>query len=209
MFYPRMSLRQKARARRLAPLIVGLNPAGWINLSMWRARRIKADEEERAHKLQEAEQSRKELRKELETNPALCEKMELEDRRKVEARRDYAFHQMEDMELHRIFGMGSIFHQMAAHKVFWAWRKQALSELQQLRETERSSREKLAQDPTSNAALAAKENMIRQFTSTEEGEEEENPPSYSDYEEYLTRILPITLPADFARNHPMEQARIH
>lgn len=120
----------------------------------------KAEEERRAHKLQEAEQ----LRKELETNPALLEKMELEARRKVEARQDYAFHQMEDMELHRIFGMGSIFRQTAAHRVSWAWRKQALSELQQLRETERSSREELAQDP--DAALAAKEKLIRQLTST-------------------------------------------
>lgn len=198
--FPRMSLRQKARLRRLAPLLVGFNPACWIPPSFWRERRAKADEEQRARNLQEAKQ----LREELETNSALLEKMELEARQKVEARQDYAFHQMEDLALHRIFCMGSVFRQLAAHKVFWAWRKQALSEMQQLRETERLSREKLAQDP--DALLAAKENMIRQLTSTEESEEE---PSYSSYSEYLTRILPITLPIEFARNHPHEQARIH
>lgn len=201
MFFPRMSQRGKERFTNLMSTWVTVNPPLWIHAYRLWYQGEEIDKERRAQKLQKAEQ----LRKELESNPALCEEMELEAWRKVEARRDYAFHQMEDMELHRIFGLGSIFRELPAHKVFWAWRKQALSELQQLREAERSSREKLAQDP--DALLAAKKDMIRHFTSTDE-REEDDPASWSTYSEYHTRILPITVPAEFARTHRNEQARL-
>lgn len=82
---------------------------------------------------------RERLVKEMEKNPALRQEIQLEARRKFEAQQDVAFQQMQDSELLRIYGMGSMWQEIEAHKRFWAWRKQAVLELQQLRETQRLS----------------------------------------------------------------------
>ena len=77
----------------------------------------------------------------VEENPALRQGMQLEAERKFEAQQDVAFQQMQDAELLRIYHIPYMFQQIEAHKRFWAWRKQAVLELQQLRETQRLTAE--------------------------------------------------------------------
>lgn len=98
--------------------------------------RLIALEEQRKLDMLKAEQ----VAKECETNSVLRNQMQLE------AQRDFAFQQMQDLELHRIYALSSPLQQIPAHKQVWAWRKQAKMELEQLRETERLSRERFAQD---------------------------------------------------------------
>lgn len=88
--------------------------------------RLIALEEQRLLKVLKAEQ----LAKECETNPALRREMQLEAQRKLEAQRDFAFQEMQDLELQRIYRIPSLPQEIAGHKQFWAWRKQAKMELE-------------------------------------------------------------------------------
>ena len=137
-------------------------------------------------------------RKVLERNPALRQEVELEDRRKLEEQRRYCFREMEDIEREHMHSLRNIPRQRVASHFFCAWRKQALSELQHLQETERLSRECLGQD--ADTFLAAKDSMIGHLTQTLPAE------SYkcttSSYPNYLTTILPITTPEAFRLKHP-------
>ncbi len=92
--------------------------------------RLIALEEQRRSELLKTDQ----LAKECETNPTLYDQIRLE------ALRDFAFQRTQDLEQHRIHGLPSLSQQIAGYKLFGAWRKRALMELQQLRETERVSR---------------------------------------------------------------------
>ena len=98
-----------------------------------RLARIAAEERKRAEELRNAGQIKEELR----TNPALRRKMQPKAHQQLEIQRDLAFQRMEDFEQHRIYGLPSLSQQIAAHKLFWKWREQALLELRHLRETER------------------------------------------------------------------------
>ena len=101
----------------------------------------------------------KQLREEVKTNPTLRKEVETEARQKLEAQRDYVFSQMKDRGLQNLRCGRAISEQREVSEVFCAWRTQALLELQQLRETERSSPEHLAQ--LTDAFLLTKENMAR------------------------------------------------
>ena len=160
---------------------------GGINPSV-RPAIIAREEERRATELLKAEQFRKDLGK----KPALRQKVQMEAQRKLESRRDSAFQQMEDTELHRIYSAGSITRQIAAHKRFWAWRKQAVLELQQLRENERLGRENLAQG--TDTFIPAVEKVTWDHTDTGESRVSI---TFSDPTD-ITNILPITTPAEFA-----------
>lgn len=103
-----------------------------MHISLRRAR-IAAGEEGRAEGLQDAEQ----LIEEMKRNPALCRKMQVKAQQELEVQRDLAFQRMEDIERHRIYSLRSISQQIAGHKLFWAWREQALLEFRHLRQTER------------------------------------------------------------------------
>ena len=98
-----------------------------------RLARIAEEERRLAEELRYAEQ----LKEELKTNPALRRKMHLKAHQELEIQRDFVFQQMEDSEQHRIYGLRSLSQQIAAHKLFWKWREQALLELRHLRQTER------------------------------------------------------------------------
>lgn len=74
---------------------------------------------------------------EVEKNPALRLQMHLDAQRKFEAQQDDVFQWMQDRELLGIFHSGTMEVEIQAHKRFWAWRKQAVSEMQQLRETQK------------------------------------------------------------------------
>ena len=137
------------------------------------------EEERRATELLKAEQFRKELGK----KPALRQQVQEEAQRKLEARRDSAFKHMEDMELHRVFSGGS------THKRFWAWRKQAVLELQQLRETER-----LGMAQGTDTLIPPMENVTWDHTDTGESR---LCITFKDPTD-ITNILPITTPAQFA-----------
>lgn len=169
------------------PFIGGVPP------SVHRERRIEELQGELLELLK-AEQ----LKKLLERNPALRQELELEDRRKLAEERKYCFQEMEDMEREHMRDLQNIPRQRAAYKVFCAWRKQALSELQHLQETELLSRERLGQE--ADTFLAAKDSMIGYLTHTLPAE------SYkcttSSYPNYLTTILPITTPEAFRLEHP-------
>ena len=137
----------------------------------------------------------KQLREEIKTNPTLRKEVETEARQKFKAQRDYAFSQMTGQELRHIRCWGAISQQIAASKVFCAWRKQALLELEQLRETERSSTEHLAR--ITDAFLLTKEDMAwdgylmdRDYGSTT-----------SSYLSYFMDVLPITSLDAFAQKH--------
>ena len=139
-------------------------------------------------------------KRECERDPALRRKWELEAQQRREAQQDYAFGQMEDQELSRIYlTRGG----MAAHKLFWAWRKQALSELQQLRETERSNQEHLAQ--ITDTLLFAKANVA--LNPDNEGD------SYisttSGYPAHINDVLPVTTLAAFALKHQHSPERLY
>ena len=138
----------------------------------------------------------KELREQVKTNPTLRKEVETDARQKLEAQRDYAFSEMEDHELRRIHYRASISDQVAASKLFCAWRKQALLELQQLRETEeRSSAEHLAQ--LTDAFLLAKENMARHWYLVDE----DYGSTTSSYLGETMDVLPITTLDAFAQKH--------
>ena len=98
-----------------------------------RLARIAEEERRLAEELRDAEQ----LKEELRTNPALRRKMQPKALQELDIRRDFAFREMQDDEHHHICGLGSISRQIAAHKLFWKWREQALLELRHLRQTER------------------------------------------------------------------------
>ena len=155
-----------------------------------RARRAAAEDERHCEVL-----NVKQMREEAKTNPVLRKEVETEARQKLDAQREYAFSQMEGRELERIHGMGSIPGQIAASKLFCAWRKQALLELQQLRETERSSTEHLAQ--LTDAFLLAKENMARHLYHADE----DYGSATSSYLGETMNVLPITTPEAFALKH--------
>lgn len=153
-------------------------------------RRI-ALEEQRQSEVLKAEQ----LAKECETNPIppiLRHAMQLEAQRKLEAQRDFAFQQMQDLELQRIYYLPSPTQEIPAHKQFWAWRKQAKSELEQLRETECLKREQLAQD--TDTFTHQRGNSCSQAANTSESLISPSPSCPND----ITNILPITTPAAFA-----------
>ena len=137
----------------------------------------------------------KQLREEIKTNPTLRKEVETEARQKFEAQRDYAFSQMRDSELRRIHCWGSISRQIAASKVFCAWWKQAQLELEQLRETERSSTEHLAR--ITDALLLAKEDMAwdRYPMDRDHGS------TTSSYLVYFMDVVPITSLDAFAQKH--------
>ena len=158
--------------------------------SMSRTRRGEVDEE-RASEILKVKQ----MREEVKTNPVLRKEVETEAQQKLEAQREYAFSQMKDLEFHRINGLGSVSRQIAASKVFCAWRKQALLELQQLRETERSSTEHLAQ--LTDAFLLAKEKMARHLYHADE----DYGSATSSYLGETMDVLPITTPEAFALKH--------
>lgn len=155
--------------------------------SVLQFRRI-ALEEQRQSEVLKAEQ----LAKECETNPILRHAMQLEAQRKVEAQRDFAFQQMQDLELHRIYYLPSPTQEIPAHKQFWAWRKQAKSELVQLRETECLSREQLAQD--TDTFTHQRGNSCSQANNTSESLISPSPSCPNDN----SNILAITTPAAFA-----------
>ena len=143
------------------------------------------EEERRATELLKAKQFREELGK----KPALRQQVRMEAQRKLEARRDSAFKHMEHMELQRIFCVGSIPRQITAHKRFWAWRKQAVLELQQLRETER-----LGMAQGTDTFIPPMENVT--WDHTDAGESRVSI-TFKDPTD-ITNILPITTPAEFA-----------
>ena len=148
-------------------------------------------EDERASEILKAKQLREEVKK----NPALRKEVEKEARQKLEAQREYAFSQMQYRELLGINFPGSISRQISASKLFCAWRKQALLDLQQLRERERSSTEHLAQ--LTDAFLLAKENMARHRYRTDE----DYGSIASSYLAETMDVLPITTLDAFARKH--------
>ena len=139
----------------------------------------------------------KQLWEQVKTNPTLRKEVETDARQKLEAQRDYAFSEMEDHELRRIHDRASISNQIAASKIFCAWRKQALLELQQLRETEeeRSSAEHLAR--LTDAFLLAKENMARDWYLVDE----DYGSTTSSYLGETMDVLPITTLDAFAQKH--------
>ena len=112
-----------------------------VLLSVKAAGRAEAEEEGRKHELLELERLRKEIEKDR-------ERMEIEERRKLEAQQDFAFSEIEKLELHGINCIRSMPQQLAASNLFSACRKQASLELEQFQgtETERLSRKHLAQD---------------------------------------------------------------
>lgn len=124
----------------------------------------------------------------LEENPTLRQKVQLEAQQKFEAQQDVAFQQMQDWELFRIYRIGSMYREIKAHKLFWAWRKQAVLEVQQLQETQRTSRKHL------DAFLPAIEKV--DWDDGDIGERDVditwNLPTDAN------KILPITTPAAFA-----------
>ena len=156
-----------------------------------------AQEEQRRLEVLKAEQ----LGKNLERNPALRHEMQLEAQRKLEVQRDFAFQQMQDGELLRVFGLRSRSptQEIAGHKQFWAWRKQAKSELEQLRETERVSRERSAQDI--DASIHPRRSSPIQPTNTGES----HVTTSLSYQDHITNILPITTPAAFALKQQSKQ----
>lgn len=99
---------------------------------------------------------------------------------------------MQDLELQRIYHLPSPTQEIAGHKQFWAWRKLAKSELEQLRETERLSREQLAQD--TDTFTPPRESSSSQPTNT--GESRASPSLNCPNDS--TNILRITNPAAFA-----------
>ena len=137
----------------------------------------------------------KQLREEIKTNPTLRKEVETEARQKFEAQRDYAFSSMTSLELAKIHFRGGISQQIAASKVFCAWRKQALLELEQLRERERSSTEHLGR--ITDAFLLAKEDMAWDWyrMDTDYGS------ATSSYLAYFMNVLPITRLDAFAQKH--------
>ena len=137
----------------------------------------------------------KQLRKEVERNPTLRKEVEAEAQQKLEMQREYAFSRMNHLELLRINGIGAISRQLAASKVFCAWRKQAILELQQLRERERSSTEHLAQ--LTDAFLLAKENMARDLYRADE----DYGSTTASYLGETMDVVPITTPEAFALKH--------
>lgn len=99
-----------------------------------RLARIAEEEKRLAKELQDVEQ----LKEDLKRDPVLRRKLQLKAHQELEIEREFAFQQMEDSEQRRIYGLRSLFQQIAAHKLFWKWREQALLELRDLRQTERS-----------------------------------------------------------------------
>ena len=124
-------------------------------------------------------------------DPALRQEMQLEYQRKFEAQQDVVFQQMQDSELLRIYGMGSMYQEIKAHKRFWEWRKHAVLEFQQLRETQRLSREQLSHSDTFIPAL-------EEVTWDPADAGESNISIMLKYTSDTTKILPITTPAAFA-----------
>lgn len=147
-------------------------------------------------KIQASELLRREqFIKKVQETPALRQGMQLEAQRKLEAQQDAAFQQMQDAELLRIYHIPSTFQEIKAHKRFWAWRKQAVLELQQLRETQRLSTEHL--ERTTDTFVSAIEKVAWEPVDTGES-------SNSITLRYTTdtaNILPITTPAAFALEH--------
>ena len=135
---------------------------------------------------------REQFIKKVEETPALRQGMQLEAQRKFEAQQDLAFQRMQDAELLRIYHIPYMFRQIKAHKRFWAWRKQAALELQQLRETQRLSTEHL--ERTTDSFISAIEKVTWDPVDTGES-------SNSITLKYTTdtaNVLPITTPAAFA-----------
>ena len=135
------------------------------------------------------------LRQECERDPALRRKIETEAQQRLEAQQDYAFGQMEDNILQGRLGMN-------AHRLFWSWRKQALSELQQLRETQRSSREHLAQ--ITDTFLFAKANVALDH----DNRGERYISITSGYPAHVHDVLPITTLAAFALKQQQTSERL-
>ena len=137
----------------------------------------------------------KQLREDIKTNPTLRKEVEMEARQKFEAQRNYVFSQMTGRELRRIHGRGAISQQIAASKVFCAWRKQALLEVEQLRETERSSTEHLAR--ITDAFLLAKEDMAWDWYLVDR----DYGSATSSYLGYFIDVLPIACLDAFVQKH--------
>lgn len=136
---------------------------------------------------------RKQFMKKLEENPALRQEVQFEAQRRFEAHQDIAFQQMQDWELHRIYRIGSMYQEIKAHKHFWVWRKQAVLEVQQLQETQRSNREHL------DAFIPAIEKVDWETADTGE----KDVAITWNYPIDTTKILPITTPAAFALQQHM------
>ena len=136
----------------------------------------------------------KQMREEMKTNPVLRKEVETEAEQKLEMR-EYAFSRMKHLELLGINAIGAISQQLAASKVFCAWREQAILELQQLRERERSSTEHLAQ--LTDAFLLAKEKMAEHRYLTDE----DYGSTTASYLGETMDVLPITTPEAFALKH--------
>ena len=149
---------------------------------------IAAREEVRASELLRREQ----FIHKVEENPALRQVIMLEAERKFEAQQVVAFQKMEDTELQRIYRMPNMFQQIEAHKRFWAWRKQAVLELQQLREAQRLSGEH--RERITDTFISAIEKVTWEPVDTGD--------SYNTitlkYTPDTYNILPITTPAAFA-----------
>ena len=146
-----------------------------------------AHEEQRASELLRRDQF---IRK-VEENPALRQAMQPEAQRKLEKQQDVAFEQMQGTELNRIYSIGCRFQEWEARKCFYAWRRQARLELQQLRETQRLSAEHLGR--TTDNFISALEGVTWYPLDTGE--------SHNTITlEYATNTvdLPITTPAAFA-----------
>lgn len=137
----------------------------------------------------------KQLREEVQRNPTLRKEVETEAQQKLEAQREYAFSQMQQLGLLRINLLDSIPRQLTASKVFCAWREQAQLELQQLREREQSSTEHLAQ--LTDAFLLAKENMAQNLYRIDE----DYGSTTASYLGETMDVLPITTPEAFALKH--------
>lgn len=160
--------------------------------------RLLALEEQRRSEILEAER----LAKECETNPNLRHEMQLEAQQELEAQRDSAFQDMQFRELQRVSSLPSPTQQMLGHKQFWAWYKQAKLELKQLRETERSNREHLAQD--THAFTFSRKDPPSQPISTDKTRTS----SSSYFSNEIADILPITTPDAFALEHPPPELRL-
>ena len=135
---------------------------------------------------------------ELVKNPTFREEMRLKAQRRLDMERDWAFREMDR-------GAGRYAIRCGGGHVFLReWREKVSSELQQLRETERRSRE--FQREKDEPFVAARINLTCEITSAGESyisnmsgqllmeDDDYDPPNVS-------KILPITTPADFARDY--------
>ena len=152
--------------------------------------------EERVCELFKVEQ----LVNELVKNPAFREEMRLKAQQRLEKRRDLAFQTMQQWALARAYDCGG-------NKFLCAWREQASSELQQLRETERWNREHRTREEEDKTFVAARIDMTCEITGIGESRISNMSSQLMEEDEYyisredMSTVLPITTPKESARGY--------